>query len=106
MVCFPAFWSRVANFSYIYCVAGNLFRVDGDRGLVERLPRSVQVFVVGATSSTYCRFVTILQELVNLAPFVLDDGSIVTGECFLHVTFLACLFLNSQQAPNLPRAWS
>jgi len=23
--------------------AGNLFRVDGDRGLVERLPRSVQV---------------------------------------------------------------
>lgn len=73
---------------------------------MERLPRSVQVFVVGATPSTYCRFVTILQELVNLAPFVLDDGSIVTGECFLHVTFLACLSLNSQQAPNLPRAWS
>ena len=24
---------------------------------------------------------TFLQELVNLAPFVLDDGSIVTGQC-------------------------
>ena len=53
-----------------------------------------------------CCFVTILQELVNLAPFVLDDGSIVTGECFLHGTFLASLTSNSWQAPNHLRAWS
>jgi hypothetical protein len=34
-----------------HVLLGNLFRVDGDRGLVERLPRSVQVLVLGAMSS-------------------------------------------------------
>jgi hypothetical protein len=72
-------------------VAGNLFRVDGDRGLVERLPRSVQVFVCLDSLTFYCQVVTVLQELVNLAPFVLDDGSIVTGEIFVLLTRGHCL---------------
>jgi hypothetical protein len=41
--------------------------------------------------------VTISQELVNLAPFVLDDGSIVTGERHrptnLHHRLLNVLFI-------------
>lgn len=41
-------WFASQNFlqlsSFHDIVTGNLFRVDGDRGLVERLPRSVQVF--------------------------------------------------------------
>ena len=47
--------------------------------------------------------VTDLQELVNLAPFVLDDGSIVTGEFQYHFHQFSS---HTSQAQNLPRAWS
>lgn len=44
--CSGWFVSRIICASFFYFeFLGNLFRVDGDRGLVERLPRSVQVFM-------------------------------------------------------------
>ncbi len=85
------------------CLQGNLFRVDGDRGLVERLPRSVQVCLHSTATAWYSVLIN-AQELVNLAPFVLDDGSIVTGE--FDNSFSRSSTSNVSQGLNLLRAWS